>query len=155
MKYTVTIENNQLIFLPKRGNGVSFDVNDISCFMVSNVHTDSHVPIFINGRPFFLEIKNPVTYGSIIIGFKGYLSKEIQKPKYKEVINKYTYFKIKHIHNVFDIAEKLIDLNINYDNVPLKETLRYTLSNKKFYSKEIFITNSGKTSIMKYVNPDF
>ena len=72
-----------------------------------------------------------------------------------EVINKYTYFKIKHIHNVFDIAEKLIDLNINYDNVPLKETLRYTLSNKKFYSKEIFITNSGKTSIMKYVNPDF
>lgn len=154
MKYTVYIENNQLVFLPKRGKGAAFNLDEILCFMIDDVHTDSHMPLIINGVPFFIKKKNPITYGSIIIGFKEYLSKSIQKSKHKKVINKYSYFKIKHIHNIFDIAEKIINLGIDFADVPFKNIYKYDLNNKIFYSKEISLTNGGPISTTKYERTD-
>ena len=138
MEYKVYIENYNLIFEPKRGARIAIPLEDISEFTIDGVYSDAVTPGVIAGKPFLFTKKNPTMSGTIVIGFNKYDETIIQKKYYKKVINKYHYFKIKHIKNVFDIAEQIIDLKIHYDQVLIKQIIKYDNEDNEFYNMTKF-----------------
>ena len=155
MKYKVYIENENLCFEYKHKNVIQIPVNEISEFTISKVYGQVTIPIKI-GKSFFLHTKQlPNERGIIIIGYKDGIERTIEKSKYRKVISKYPFSIIKNVEDIFKVAESLIDLNIPYDDVMYKQIEKFTLKNKKFYSKEYFLGFEGKSSIMHYETPDF
>ena len=154
MKYEVYINDEYLCFKYKH-RIIQITLNEISEFTISKVYGQVTIPIKV-GKAFFLHTKQlPNERGIIILGSKEGFERTIQKNKYRKVISKYPYFIIKNVEDIFRIAEKLIDLNIPYNDVMYKEIVKYTLNNKKFYSKQYFLGFEGKLEIMQYENPDF
>ena len=134
MKYEVYIDKDNLIFEPKHGKPIAFEFKEISNFTIIKVNNDALVPTMIGGKPYFLTKKNPTLSGTIVIAFNDYYEKEIQKKNYKKIISIYPYFKIKHVNNVYDIGEKLIDLKVHYDSVITKKIKKIDNDGHEFYS---------------------
>ena len=133
MKYEVYIEDKNLIFEPKRGAIIAIPLDEITCFAIDKITSDAIVPTMIGGKISFITKKNPSLFGTIVVGLTRYTEIMIQKKYYKKIINKYRYIKIKHVKNVFRVSEALINLNIHFDQVLIKEVIKLDNEDNEFY----------------------
>ena len=100
MKYDAYIDNNNLILKPRFQSPLTIPTKDISEFTIDkNIYGSSFV-VPINGKPLLLHSTYKKTKGNIVIGLKNGIKKEIYKRKFKKVITKYEYIRVKNIDDV-------------------------------------------------------
>ena len=89
-------------------------LNEIGEFTIDKTIISSGFDVIPGKVPFVTRrlLKNP--RGNIVIGLKQGNEKTILKKRYKKMITKYKYVRIKNVNKVFDIAEEMIDLGIHY-----------------------------------------
>ena len=139
VKYDVYIENKNLIFDSRRKT-ITFPLSDVVCFNTAKINNDAMTTMFIGGKPYFMTKKEKDIHynGTIIIGLKTCNETIKQKRNYKKVIKIYDSFAIKNVSNVFDVAEKLIDLKIKYNDILKKEVFKYDNEGNQFYNYTLY-----------------
>ena len=134
MYYKIIKTDKEIIFQDIYNKEIKIRYDDISEFVIDKSIAYKTIPIFIMGRPSFMIKELKDIKGDIVIGLKKGLETTTYKKRYKKIVTEYEYVRIKHIDDVYGLAEILINLGLNYDNVVYKDIKKYDYDDNEIYS---------------------
>lgn len=140
MKLVISKKTNTIIFERKILKSIVIPIDLIKSFTIDKVWGTKCLPMFINGIPMIFNHKSRHIKGNLIIGLDKYVRTIITKKDYDKIILKYDYIKIKNVEDVFETAEKMTKLGLEFCDVPIKTVRKIDKNGEEISFGEHYFT---------------